>query len=197
LCEHSAELDDLSMSIVSHVTEKRTTIPVTDNETHQRRKGETMYKRIWLVVVPLIALSLSGGKAVATGGTKVYGEEFDAIIGKDGVNWFASGALGTVRSEPTNNTTSTRNKSIGCWVDSVAGDAMVQCLATTDIGNDWNMDSLRCISHDPAMVAAVGAMNSDSKITFQTPDVPALTPTSGICVHIIVENISKYNVKSP
>ena len=147
-----------------------------------------------------MVLSLSGGKAIATGGTKVWGNDYDAIIGRSGGNLYASGALGTVRSEPTNNPTTTRNKSIGCWIDSIAGDAMVQCLATSDLDNDppdLGLTSLRCISHDPAMVAAVGAMNSDSKITFQTPDVPALSPTSGICVHIIVENISIYNVKSP
>jgi hypothetical protein len=158
-----------------------------------------MYKRIWLVVVPLMALSLSGGRAIATGGTKVWGDGVDAIIGKVGVNFFASGALGTVRSEPDIEG-QVRTKSIGCWVDSIAGDAMVQCIATTDLANvpvDLGLTSLRCISHDPAMVAAVGAMNSDSMITFQTPNAPPESATAGTCVHIKVENVSIYNVKSP
>lgn len=156
-----------------------------------------MYRRIWLLAVPLAALSLSGGKAIGAGGTKVgENDGVDALIGKQGNLFFASGAIGTVRSEPDESTF--RIKSIGCWIDSVAGDATVTCMATTDLANvpvDLGLTSLRCISHDPAMVAAVGAMNSDSMITFETPD--ATSAGIGTCVHIRVENVSIYNVKAP
>jgi len=163
-------------------------------EIRKKLKGETMHKRIWLVAVPLAALSLSGGMAFGTGGTKVgESDGVDAIIGKVDHNFFASGALGTVRSEPDDFTF--RTKSIGCWIDSVAGAATVTCMATTDIPNDFGLTSLRCISHDAAMVAAVGAMNSDSMITFETPD--ATSAGVGTCVHIRVENVSIYNVKAP
>jgi hypothetical protein len=155
-----------------------------------------MYKRIWLIVVPLVALSLSGEIAVRAGGTKVGANDgVDALIGFNGVNFYASGALGTVRSEPGDEF-QVFNKWIGCWIDSTAGSAMVTCEATAEL-NDGNttLHDLRCVSHDPAMVAAVGAMNSDSMITFETPT--AVSAGVGQCVHIKVENISKYNARTP
>jgi len=158
-----------------------------------------MHKRIWLVVVLIAVPSLSGERAMGAGGTRVGGDAVDAIIGKNTLNYFASGALGTVRSNPDDTTSNDREKSIGCWVDSIAGDPMVQCEAITDITNTagpngTTLPSLRCISHDPAMVAAVGAMNSDSMITFQTPT--ASSAGVGTCTHIKVENFSSYEVKT-
>ena len=166
-----------------------------------------MYERIWLIVVPLAALSLSGKLAIGSGGTKVgINDGVDAFIGNNGTNFYASGALGTVRSEPGNED-QTFNKWIGCWVDStltlnssglpIPGTAWVTCTATAENtdGNVGSLRSLRCVSRDPSMVAAVGAMNADSMVTFETPTAPV--DGSGQCVHIKVENLSKYNAKAP
>src|SRR5690242_6648896 len=91
-----------------------------------------MYKRIWLVVVPLAALSLSGGTAVGRGGTKVGAAEgWDVDIRMNGNNFRASGALGTARSEPTSGL-NPANKWIGCWVDIANGHPSLTCEATTD-----------------------------------------------------------------
>lgn len=153
-----------------------------------------MYRRIWLVVVPLATLSLSGGTAIGRGGTKVGAPEgWDVVITTNGNNFQASGALGTARSEPTSGFTP-QNKWIGCWVDIAGGVASLTCEATTDIPNPMNQPDLRCVSLDPAMIAALGAMNSDSAITFETP-----TTSSGgdnECILLRIENVSKYNAKA-
>lgn len=171
-----------------------------------------MYKRIWLIVVPLAALSLSGRMAIGSGGTKVgINDNVDALIGHNGTNFYAFGAMGTVRSEPNGPGTETQfiEKWIGCWVDSTlaldtqglptpgTGNAWVTCTATSENtdGNVGTRHSLRCVSRDPVMIAAVGAMNADSMITFETPTAPV--DGSGQCVHIKVENLSKYNAKAP
>jgi hypothetical protein len=149
-----------------------------------------MQKRMWLLVVPVALLSLSAGTAMGRGGTKVGAADgVDATIIHDNgsgesVAW---GALGTVRSEPLTGFTPL-NKWIGCWVDTIPGTAMLTCVAGTDTPDD-----LRCSSDDPAMIATVASMSSDSMVTFTTP----IGVGAGICTHITVENISKYNVKSP
>jgi len=167
-----------------------------------------MYKRIWLIIVPLLALSLSGKTAIGSGGTQVGAneEDVDATIGLDG-NFYATGALGTVRNEPDGQGTEEQvfNKSIGCWVDSVrgtsptgtltAGFAMVTCMATAEKTVGTNRTDLRCTSRDPAMIAAVAAMNSDSKIRFETP--MALVDGSGECLYIKVDNNSMFRMKGP
>lgn len=171
-----------------------------------------MYRRIWLIVVPLVVASIYGETTIWAGGIKVgMNDGADAFIGHNGTNFYASGALGTVRSEPAAQD-QVFNKSIGCWVDSTvpptppgtpttvpppAGTAWVTCTATAEVtdGNVGNLRSLRCVSKDSAMIAAVGAMNADSMITFETPSAP--TDGIGQCVHIKVENISMYNAKAP
>lgn len=166
-----------------------------------------MYKRIWLIIVPLLALSLSGKTAIGSGGTQVgENDDVDAIIGLDG-NFYASGALGTVRNEPEGPGTEQQvfNKWIGCWVDSTRGTsaagtltpgfAMVTCMAIAERSIGTNRHDLRCTSRDPAMIAAVGAMNSDSMIRFETPT--ALVDGSGECLYIKVENNSKFRMKGP
>ena len=153
-----------------------------------------MYKRIWLVVVPLAVLSLSGGTAVGRGGTKVGAAEgWDVAITMNGNNFRASGALGTARSEPTGTFTAA-NKWIGCWVDIANGFASLTCEATTDSPSIPGQTDLRCVSLDPAMISALGAMNSDSAITFETPT--ANTVGQNECVILRIENVSKYNAKA-
>lgn len=169
-----------------------------------------MYKRIWLIVVPLAALSLYGKMAIGYGGTRVGADDnVDAVIGNNGTNFFASGAMGTVRFDPgkvPQDEFTILNKWIGCWVESTLtltseglptpGTTWVTCAATTDPTDTRSTrHSLQCVSRDPSMIAAVGAMNADSMITFETPTAPA--DGSGQCVHIKVENISKYNAKAP
>jgi hypothetical protein len=152
-----------------------------------------MMKRwIWPITIQLALLSTSGGLALA-GGTKVGARDgFDCTIEQepppgDPNLWVASGALGTVRSEPA----SDRTKWIGCYVDSVPGHSMVLCQAASEDGNQ-----LMCASDDKAMVATVASMNADSFITFKATVPPPGSPPSP-CAHISVENNSKYNVKSP
>lgn len=149
-----------------------------------------MKKWIWLIAVASMSLPLSGGEAIG-GGTRVFaGDGFDCDIRYDGTLqlFVASGALGTVRSEPTG----LRAKSIGCSVDAFPGHAMVTCLALSD-SSDY--PQLACVSQDPTLVAMVASMNSDSFLTFFTP-VNSSTGV-GTCTHITVENNSMYNVKSP
>jgi hypothetical protein len=151
-----------------------------------------MQKRIWLFTVPLALLSLSGGTAIGRGGTKVGAADgFDATVTVDPFSgeFTGWGALGTVRSEPLTGFTPL-NKWIGCWIDTIPGAAMLTCEAVTAAGDD-----LRCSSDDPTMIATVATMNSDSMVTFKTPSLTS--PGVGECTHITVENISKYNVKSP
>jgi len=143
----------------------------------------------------LALLSLSGGTAIGRGGTKVGAADgVDAIIDFNGTNFFASGALGTVRSEPSTSFTP-QNKWIGCWIDTVGGFSMLTCAASSDNASSVNLHDLRCISTDPAMIMTVAAMNADSMITFETPT--SNSAGDGECVHLKVENISKYNAKAP
>lgn len=154
-----------------------------------------MKRWIWLIALPLGSLSLLANDARG-GGTKVGAPDYDCTIspvqGND--DRVASGALGTVRSEPSSQTT---DKWIGCSVDStpargdIPGHSMVLCSAFAA-----DEQQLMCASGDPTLVAVVASMNADSYITFtairSTLDVP-FPP----CKHITVENNSKYNTKSP
>ena len=154
-----------------------------------------MRRRIWLFTIQLASLSLCGGNAVAGGMRVGQDEGFDCKVELDQGSttvWVASGALGTVRSEPDDNG-SDRPKWIGCYVDSVPGHSMVICDALSETG-----DQLMCVSDNSFLVNTVATMNADSYITFKAIKLPPnSTQPSPPCLHISVENNSKYNVKSP
>jgi hypothetical protein len=148
-----------------------------------------MKRWIWLIALPLVSLSLLARNATG-GGTKVWDQDgYDCTIHPDPLSGdtVASGALGTVRSEPSGSV----EKWIGCYVDSIPGHAMVLCSASSEDGQQ-----LMCASSDPALVAAVASMNADSYITFKTPIQSSPDLPAPPCSHISVENNSKYNVKS-
>jgi hypothetical protein len=151
-----------------------------------------MERRLGLLAVLLALLSFSGGRAMGKGGIKVGAADgVDATVFFDSGSqeWVASGALGTVRSEPLTGTFPA-NKSIGCWIDAIPGSALLTCEAVTEAGDD-----LRCTSHDATLIALVAGMNSDAMLTFTTPTVTSTG--AGVCSHISVDNVSIFNVKSP
>jgi hypothetical protein len=148
-----------------------------------------MKKKVWLIAVALMSLPLLDGDAIANG-TRKFGEEVDCDIRFDNTlqQFVASGALGTVRSEPSTHS----EKSIGCSVEAYPGHSMVTCEALSDTSS---VPQLTCTSEDPFLIAIVGSMNSDSFITFFTPTLTSAN--RGVCSQINVENNSMYNVKSP
>jgi hypothetical protein len=146
-----------------------------------------MKRWIWLIALPLVSLSLLASSARG-GGTKVWAPDYDCTIGIDpsSGDHVASGALGTVRSEPS----SSKEKWIGCYVDSIPGHSMVLCSAFAE-----DAQQLMCVSDDAALVATVASMNADSYITFKTATQSSPNSPAPPCKHISVENNSKYNVK--
>jgi hypothetical protein len=148
-----------------------------------------MRKRHWWFIVSLALLPL-GGKASATGGTKLSGADgMDVTIDVDRFtgNYFASGALGTARAEPFS---SSAQKWIGCWIDASPGGAVLTCEASDSSGND-----LRCASADPTLIKVVAIMNDDSFLQFETP---SLTSSGvGNCTSISIGNGSRYYPKAP
>ncbi len=146
-----------------------------------------MRKRHWWFIVSLALLPL-GGKAIATGGTKMGGADgMDVTIDRDPStgNFFASGALGTARSEPF---MSSAQKWIGCRIDASPGSAVLTCQASDSSGND-----LRCASADPTLIKIVAMMSDDSFIEFETPSSSGI----GNCTSISIENASVYYPKAP
>lgn len=135
----------------------------------------------------MVLLALPAGQAFADG-YKVFAPAQDVTIGINSFtgNKRATGAMGTARSEPI--VPPTINKWIGCWLDLGVGFAMLTCQAVNAT------DQVDCSTTDPLILTAASAINSDSKITFETPVEGRF---ANECVQITIDNASKYNVKSP
>jgi len=158
----------------------------------------------------LLAAGPLAGRALAGtgGGTKMYAADLaDVQIYVDTLNhtWAASGALGTVRTEPFS-PAAAQNKEIGCWIDAGYSGAMFTCQAVTAAGQ-----LLRCSSvlNAPStgevpvpwgdgFAQGIAALNGDSFLTFIT-DLSPTQPTSGQaeCIGLRVDNSSKYYPRVP
>ncbi|HEX2659744.1 MAG TPA: hypothetical protein VHU40_15775, partial [Polyangia bacterium] len=114
-------------------------------------------------------------------GTREGAAQFhDVIINMSTLT--ASGAMGTARLEPISNPDVPVDKAIGCVLDATPLSILVRCTA-------FNPNfSLGCVSSSPNLIQAVGAINSDSKITFHA--APDRT-----CLNIVVDTNSMYQQK--
>lgn len=154
--------------------------------------------RRWLWLPLLALVPLSSAQAGTSGGIREGRDQGHDIhisvppgtpLGSaTGTAW---GALGTVRLEPLPdpddpNANTYQDKAIGCYLDAAVGaqgsSVFIRCEATAP--NSW----LFCVSGEPAFVAAVAGMNSDSEITF--------TALGGTCTHLRVDNNSMYQQKA-
>jgi hypothetical protein len=153
-----------------------------------------MLKRRWLLLPLVVFVSVSSAYAE---GVRLGGPQQDVKISPF-VGFFgkrtASGALGTARLEPIGGF---EEKWIGCEVvatpglPATAGTAAVLGVLTLKCEAYTNTDWLYCGSNDQALISALGAMNSDSKLTFVV-DMAA----PGVCDSIKIDNSSKYQQKA-
>ena len=152
-----------------------------------------------LVAATFIAFSgLGAVDAFARGGAKLGAADgMDVTVALDpaSLHYVASGAIGTARSEPLTGFAPSP-KWIGCWIDCVAasGTGAGSCLMTCEALTDTLVD-LRCMSADPALIGALGSINSDSRIKFMSSNQPGSSP--GTCLSLTVDNSSRYLPKAP